>query len=112
MQKRFSYHAYNIFLIQKKIHFKFETNSNYDGISLIKKINFGKEIGIKKTSAQVTNYTKESLLGRKCIAIINLGDRQIGPIMSQCLVLGSISKDRTVELLSPEINASVGDKIA
>jgi len=80
--------------------------------SYIIKISFGKEIGIKKTSAQVTNYTKESLLGRKCIAIINLGDRQIGPIMSQCLVLGSISKDRTVELLSPEKNASVGDKIA
>ena len=49
---------------------------------------------------------------RKCIAIINLGDRQIGPIMSQCLILGSISKDHKVELLSPEKNASVGDKIA
>ena len=60
----------------------------------------------------MTNYTKESLLGRKCIAVINLGERQIGPIMSQCLVLGSISKDHTVELLLPEKNASVGDKIA
>ena len=80
--------------------------------SYIIRINFGDAIGIKKTSAQVTNYTKESLIGRKCIAIINLGDKQIGPIMSQCLVLGSISKDRTVELLLPEKNASVGDKIA
>ena len=80
--------------------------------SYIIRINFGDAIGIKKTSAQVTNYTKESLIGRKCIAIINLGDKQIGPIMSQCLVLGSVSKNNAVQLLSPEENASIGDRIA
>ena len=80
--------------------------------SYIIRINFGDAIGIKKTSAQVTNYTKESLIGRKCIAIINLGDKQIGPIISQCLILGSISKNNTVQLLSPEENVSIGDRIA
>jgi tRNA-binding protein len=80
--------------------------------SYVIRINFGDSIGIKKTSAQVTNYTKESLIGRKCIAIINLGDKQIGPIMSQCLVLGSVSKNNTVQLLSPEKNASIGDRIS
>jgi|TARA_B110000914_G_scaffold114599_1_gene100189 tRNA-binding protein len=80
--------------------------------SYIIRINFGNSIGIKKTSAQVTNYTKNSLIGRKCIAIINLGDKQIGPVMSQCLILGSISKCNEVELLSPEKTASIGDKIA
>ena len=80
--------------------------------SYVIRINFGDSIGIKKTSAQVTNYTKESLIGRKCIAIINLGDKQIGPIMSQCLVLGSVSKNNAVQLLSPEENASIGDRIA
>ena len=80
--------------------------------SYVIRINFGDAIGIKKTSAQVTNYTKESLIGRKCIAIINLGDKQIGPIMSQCLVLGSVSKKNNVHLLSPEKNASIGDRIA
>ena len=80
--------------------------------SYIIRINFGDAIGIKKTSAQVTNYTKESLVGRKCIAIINLGDKQIGPIISQCLILGSISKNNTVQLLSPEENVSIGDRIA
>ena len=80
--------------------------------SYVIRINFGDSIGIKKTSAQVTNYTKESLIGRKCIAIINLGDKQIGPIMSQCLVLGSVSKNNTVQLLSPEENASIGDRIS
>nr|AGQ19445.1 EMAP domain [Candidatus Actinomarina minuta] len=80
--------------------------------SYVIRINFGDAIGIKKTSAQVTNYTKESLVGRKCIAIINLGDKQIGPIISQCLILGSISRNNTVQLLSPEENVSIGDRIA
>ena len=80
--------------------------------SYILEINFGENIGIKKTSAQITNYKKESLTGRKCIAVINLGDKQIGPIISQYLILGSISKDNTVNLISPEDKASIGDKIA
>ena len=91
-----------------------EVDDFYEALnpSYVIRINFGDSIGIKKTSAQVTNYTKESLIGRKCIAIINLGDKQIGPIMSQCLVLGSVSKNNTVQLLSPEENASIGDCIA
>jgi len=91
-----------------------EVDDFYEALnpSYVIRINFGDSIGIKKTSAQVTNYTKESLIGRKCIAIINLGDKQIGPIMSQCLVLGSVSKNNTVQLLSPEENASIGDRIA
>ena len=80
--------------------------------SYIIRINFGDAIGIKKTSAQLTNYTKESLIGRKCIAIINLGDKQIGPIISQCLILGSVTTNNTVQLLSPEENVSIGDRIA
>ena len=80
--------------------------------SYIIRINFGDAIGIKKTSAQVTNYTKESLIGRKCIAIINLGDKQIGPIISQCLILGSVTTNNTVHLLSPEESVSIGDRIA
>ncbi|MCH1525728.1 MAG: tRNA-binding protein [Candidatus Actinomarina sp.] len=91
-----------------------EVDDFYEALnpSYVIRINFGDSIGIKKTSAQVTNYTKESLIGRKCIAIINLGDKQIGPIMSQCLVLGSVSKNNAVQLLSPEENASIGDRIA
>ena len=80
--------------------------------SYVIEINFGKEIGIKKTSAQITNYTKESLNGKKCIGIVNLGEKQIGPIMSQCLILGSVDENKLVSLLSPDNMASVGDKIA
>ena len=75
-------------------------------------IDFGLDIGIKKTSAQVTNYTLKELENKNCIAVINLGDKQIGPIMSQCLVLGSISSNGDVLLLSPDTNAKLGDKIS
>ena len=61
-------------------------------------IDFGLDIGIKKTSAQVTNYTLKELENKNSIAVINLGDKQIGPIMSQCLVLGSISPNGDVLL--------------
>ena len=75
-------------------------------------IDFGLDIGVKKTSAQVTNYTLKELENKKCIAVINLGDKQIGPIMSQCLVLGSITSNGDVLLLNPDKNAKLGDKIS
>ena len=75
-------------------------------------IDFGEKIGLKKTSAQITNYELETLQNKKCIAVINLGEKQIGPIMSQCLVLGSISNNGDVLLLSPENQAELGDKIS
>ena len=75
-------------------------------------IDFGLDIGVKKTSAQVTNYTLKELENKKCIAVINLGDKQIGPIMSQCLVLGSITPNGDVLLLNPDKNAKLGDKIS
>ena len=56
----------------------------------ILKIDFGNDIGVKKTSAQITNYQIDELIGVRCIGVINLGDKQIGPIISQCLILGSI----------------------
>ena len=69
--------------------------------SYLLNIDFGEEIGIKKTSAQITNYSLESLINKKCIGIINLGEKQIGSIMSQCLILGSIDKEGNVLLLIP-----------
>ena len=75
-------------------------------------IDFGQDIGLKKTSAQITNYELRSLKNKKCIAVINLGEKQIGPIMSQCLILGSIKSNGDVLLLSPEDESELGDKIA
>lgn len=75
-------------------------------------IDFGEAIGVKKSSAQITNYSKEDLLDRKVISVINLGEKQVGPFISQCLVLGSIAKNNEVLLLSPEPNAELGEKIS
>tara|TARA_B100000287_G_C20302651_1_gene650524 strand:+ start:36 stop:368 length:333 start_codon:yes stop_codon:yes gene_type:complete len=80
--------------------------------SYILNIDFGDEVGIKKTSAQITNYSIENLIGKKCIAVINLGEKQIGRIMSQCLILGSIDNKGNVLLVNPDKNASLGDKIS
>ena len=78
----------------------------------ILKVNFGKDIGIKKSSAQITNYEPSELIGFRCVAIINLGDKQIGPIISQCLVLGSVDSNGKVLLLKPSEGSKLGDKVS
>ncbi len=78
----------------------------------ILKIDFGNDIGIKKTSAQITNYQLDELFGVRCIGVINLGDKQIGPIISQCLILGSINDNGDVLLLQPSPEADLGDKVS
>ena len=78
----------------------------------ILKIDFGKNIGIKKTSAQITNYDTSELIGFKCIGIVNLGDKQIGPIISQCLILGSTDSNGDVLLLKPSEGSMIGDKVS
>ena len=75
-------------------------------------IDFGNDIGIKKTSAQITNYQLDELIGVRCIGVINLGDKQIGPIISQCLILGSINDNGDVLLLQPSPEADLGDKVS
>ena len=78
----------------------------------ILKIDFGNYIGIKKTSAQITNYDTSELIGFKCIGIVNLGDKQIGPIISQCLILGSTDSNGDVLLLKPSEGSMIGDKVS
>ena len=78
----------------------------------ILKIDFGNDIGEKKTSAQITNYQLDELIGVRCIGVINLGDKQIGPIISQCLILGSIKDNGDVLLLKPSPEADLGDKVS
>ncbi len=64
-------------------------------------IDFGKELGVKKSSAQITErYTKEELLGKQVIAVVNFPKKQIGPFMSECLVLGAV-EGKSVTLLEP-----------
>ncbi len=75
-------------------------------------IDFGKEIGIKRTSAQITNnYTLNNLEGKQVIAVINFPPKQIANFMSECLVLGSVDSSGKVILLQPERNAANGDRV-
>lgn len=74
-------------------------------------IDFGKEIGIKKSSAQITEkYTIEELNGKKILAVVNFPEKQIADFMSQVLVLGTYSKDGEV-LIVPDKDVENGDKL-
>lgn len=73
-------------------------------------IDFG-ELGVRKTSAQITNYAQEELLDREIVAVVNFPAKQIGPIMSEVLVLGGVENDGTVRLLKPDPNCELGSRI-
>lgn len=78
----------------------------------ILQVDFGEEIGIKKSSAQITaHYTAESLIGKQVIAVVNFPKKQIGPIMSECLVTGFYDKDGGVILAVPDKKVEDGKKL-
>jgi len=75
-------------------------------------INFG-ELGIKKSSAQITKlYSKESLVGKQIIAVVNFPPKQIANFISECLVLGVVDDNKEVILLHPERTTKNGLRIA
>jgi len=76
------------------------------------RIDFGPEVGEKRSSAQITHYSREALEGRLVIGVVNLPPRQIGPVRSEVLVLGALDPERGVVLLEPESEAEVGSRIA
>lgn len=75
-------------------------------------IDFGFEIGIRKTSAQITKrYAKEDLLNRQIVAVVNFPKKQIGKFMSECLVLGAVGDEGDVILLAPDFKIENGLRI-
>ncbi len=74
-------------------------------------IDFGPEIGVKRSSAQITTYALEQLLDTLVVAVVNFPPRQIGPFMSEVLVLGAIDDELGVVLLRPDQDAKIGDRI-
>jgi tRNA-binding protein len=76
------------------------------------RIDFGGLIGEKRSSAQITNYTREELEGRLVVAVVNFPPRQIGPVRSEVLVLGAVADDHPVLLLEPDAGSQPGDRIA
>ena len=74
------------------------------------RVDFGEELGIKRSSAQITNYSAEELQDRLVLAVVNFPPRQVGPVRSEILVLGTYT-DGLVLLLNPEPGAELGDRV-
>ena len=76
-------------------------------------IDFGPELGLKKSSAQITTlYQKEHLVGKQVVAVVNFPPKQLANFISECLVLGVVGDNKEVVLLQPDKNVKNGQRIA
>lgn len=75
-------------------------------------VDFGPELGMRKSSAQITvHYRPEDLVGRLVVAVVNFPDKQIGPLMSECLVTGFHDADGAVALCVPDRDVPLGTRL-
>jgi tRNA-binding protein len=74
-------------------------------------IDFGPEVGVKRSSAQITHYERDTLEGTLVVGVVNFPPRQIGPFMSEVLVLGALDERLGVVLLRPDADAAPGARI-
>jgi len=89
-----------------------QINNKLDKPSIILKIDFGKEIGIKKSSAQlISNYNKEKLINKQIAAVLNFEPKQIGNLISEVLVLGFPDVNKEPILIIPDEKVSNGGKL-
>ncbi len=80
--------------------------------SIRMEIDFGPELGVRRSSAQLTvHYTPESLVGRQVVAVVNIGERRIAGFVSRCLVLGAMPSQTEVVLLKPDHSVENGTRI-
>jgi tRNA-binding protein len=78
----------------------------------ILEVDFGEEIGVLKSSAQITElYTVDDLVDRLVVAVVNFPKKQIGPLMSECLVTGFHDQDGRVALCVPDLDVPVGTRL-
>ena len=75
-------------------------------------VDFGPELGVRKSSAQITvHYTPEQLVGRLVVAVVNFPKKQIGPLVSECLVTGFHDADGAVALCVPDRDVPLGTRL-
>jgi tRNA-binding protein len=75
-------------------------------------VDFGPEIGTKRSSAQITHYTREALLGRLLVGVVNFPPKRIAGFPSEVLVLGALDEQKGVVLLQPDDDVELGSRIA
>jgi tRNA-binding protein len=75
-------------------------------------IDFGPEVGVKRSSAQITHYAREDLEGRLVVGVVNFPPRRIAGFESEVLVLGALDSEKGVVLLRPDDDVALGDRIA
>ena len=90
-----------------------EKNEQARKPSLVVKVDFGKDVGIKQSSAQITHYySKDNLVGKQVIGVCNFPKKNIAGVVSEALILGAIEKDGKVVLVHPSQKAENGLDIA
>lgn len=76
------------------------------------RIDFGPELGVRSSSARITNYTRADLEGALVVGVVNFPPKQIGPVRSEVLVLGAVDENGLVLLLRPDGEPALGSRIA
>ena len=113
MKEQITYDIFNQIDIRVGTVISVKKNEKARKPSLVVEVDFGKEVGIKQSSAQITHYYKEeNLLGKQVIGVCNFPEKNIAGIKSQVLILGSIDKEGKVTLVHPSQKAENGLSIA
>ena len=113
MKKEITYEDYNKIQIMVGTVLKVTKNEKARKPSLVVEVDFGKDIGIKKSSAQITHYyNTENLVGKQVIGVCNFPKKNIAGVISEVLILGAIEKDGKVVLVHPSQKTDNGLEIA
>ena len=113
MKEQITYDIFNKVDIRLGTIISVKKNEKARKPSLVVEVDFGKEIGIKQSSAQITHYyNEENLKGKQVIAVCNFPEKNIAGIKSQVLILGSIDTEGKVTLVHPSQKAENGLPIA
>ena len=113
MKEQITYNDYDKIDIRIGTVISVEKNEKARKPSLVLKVDFGSDIGIKQSSAQITHYyNKENLVGKQVIGVCNFPEKNIAGVVSQVLILGTIDKEGRVTLLHPSQKTENGLPIA
>mgnify|MGYP005738900945 FL=1 len=113
MKEQITYDIYDKVDIRVGTVISIKKNEKARKPSLVVEVDFGKEIGVKQSSAQITHYyNEENLVGKQVIGVCNFPEKNIAGIVSQVLILGSIDKEGKVVLVHPSQNVENGLPVA